>query len=320
MGRRLRNLALPAVGPDLEAAQPRITGDDTIRRGADQVDAVDVIVDAPVAHDVHDVIRDGFTGKVQVDHDLHAVRVQGMHELPELVPRIFVVGGEARFRCELQGILREAPVVDAARRAELDLVWVIMSVIREHNLVKFVRWHQLERRDTERLEVRDLLEDALEAAPELMVEAGTVVLRKAAHMEAVDDAVLVRQIERPILSPGLTRFRNRRRLTDRRLQDAGTILQISEALPPLKHRAVRIGEDAAIRLVAVAELREREGQCRLPLLVHPRLRIRCARSFPASVPLATSCFGCDRQLQMPDISDPIRRIEGDLTDTSVFMI
>ena len=211
-----------------------------------------------------------------------------MHELSELVPRIFVVGGEARFRCELQGILREAPVVDAARRAELDLVWVIMSVVREHDLVKFVRWHQLERRDAERLEVRDLLEDALEAAPELMIEAGTVVLGEAAHMEAVDDAVLVRQIERPILSPGLTRFRNRRRLTDRRLQDAGTILQISEALPSLKHRAVRIGEDAAIRLVAVAELREREGQCRLPLLVHPRLRIRCARSFPASVPLATS--------------------------------
>ena len=289
MGRRLRNLALPAVRPDLEAAQPRITGDDTVRRGADQVDAVDVIVDAPVAHDVHDMIRDGFVCKVQVDHDLHAVRVQGMHELPELVPRILVVGGEARFRRELQGVLREAPVIDAARRAELDLVWVIMSVIRKHDLVKFVWWHQLDRRDTERLEVRKLLKDALEAATELAVETGAVMLREAAHMETVDDAVLVRQIERPILSPGLTRLRNRRRLADRRLQRPGAVLQISEALPSLKHRPVRIGEDAAVRLVAVAELRQRDG-------------------------------GCDRQFQMPDIPDPIRRIEGDLTNASVFMI
>ena len=331
MGRRLRNLALPAVRPDLEAAQPRIAGDDTVRRGADQVDAVDVVVDAPVAHDVHDMVRDGFVCKVQVDHDLHAVRVQGMHELPELVPRILVVGGEARFRRELQGVLREAPVVDAARRTELDLVWIIMSVVRKHDLVKFVRWHQLERRDPERLEIRNLLEDALEAAPELAVETGAVMLREAAHMETVDDAVLVRQIERPVLSPGLTRLRDRRRLADRRLQRPGAVLQISEALPPLKHRPVRIGEDTAIRLVAVAELRQRDRQCRLPLLVPPRLCVAdprgcrclcvvCAHSIPAGDHLAASWSGCDRQLQMPDIPDPIRRIKGDLTNASVFMI
>ena len=166
-----------------------------------------------------------------------------------------------------------------------------MSVIRKHDLVKFVWWHQLDRRDTERLEVRKLLKDALEAATELAVETGAVMLREAAHMETVDDAVLVRQIERPVLSPGLTRLRNRRRLADRRLQRPDAVLQISEALPSLKYRPVRIGEDAAIRLVAVAELRERDGGCRLPLLVHPRLRVVCARSFPASVPLAASWSG-----------------------------
>ena len=48
---------LPAVGPDFEPAEIRVPCNDAVGGGADHMDAVHVVADAPVPHDCGDIVR-----------------------------------------------------------------------------------------------------------------------------------------------------------------------------------------------------------------------------------------------------------------------
>mmetsp|Transcript_12543 Transcript_12543/g.38852 ORF Transcript_12543/g.38852 Transcript_12543/m.38852 type:complete len:221 (-) Transcript_12543:192-854(-) len=120
------------------------------------------------------------------DH-LDAIAVALAHHLFELVQRHVRLAGVARHgRHERQR--RVPPEVEPHGRRG-GVVLRVHQVIPLH-LVELVHRQQLQRRDAELLEVRQLGHHTGELAPRRLAHAAGLVLREAAHMRLVDHRVL----------------------------------------------------------------------------------------------------------------------------------
>ncbi len=170
-----------------------------------------------------------------VEHDLHAVIVQGLHHPAELAERLrsLPVAGVRRLGRRVGDGVVAPEIAKLLARERIDERAVV--------LVELVDRQEFDGGDAEILEIRDLLDQPAKGAA--VADARRLVDREAADVQLVDDGVLARDAGIDVVGP----------IVERAAQEAppGDPARLAPRLPAGEGPRGRVDEDDA-RVVAVA--------------------------------------------------------------------
>ena len=269
---------LPVLGDDLGPGEVRISGGCLDVGKSHDMQAIhpeEPHIPAQHRRDIGAVLA-AVEIKLRVHFDPGGVH--RLHQLTEFARRIPVLlPAEAGLRREMM-CLHVAPAVDPSVRLPRQSSGSAVIARRYHQFLKLLAGHQIHSRDPQLLQVRDLLDNAVEGP--LLHHAAARRLGEVPHIDAVDDGIRKGGTRMMVLSP----------VEGPQEQRAPELVSVLFDLSPAVPSAV---SDAA-------------GILKKALVV-PETVLRCFKRFSGK---AGFCQLLPGDVQRPDIAQPLRFREG----------